>query len=276
MPPTRKKYNPNPKSPLGALGLALRQYREAFGYTQDQLAEIVSYSHSQIGQVERAGRRPTRGLIERCDQALGAEGELLKLFDAMESESAPGWFRTWMDVEQAAESIKSWEPLVIPGLLQTEEYARAAILGEPGITKAQVDRAVEARMARQEVFRRDSPTMFWSVLDECALIRPVGGRGVLRRQLTHLLGALEFPNISVQVSPLELGSTTGMLGGFALALLPRARETVYLESAGTAGQVTDQPDIVRLTSIRYEAIRADAASRRDTRRLIEEKIQKWT
>ncbi|MFC3985385.1 helix-turn-helix domain-containing protein [Streptosporangium jomthongense] len=273
--PAPKKLDPNPKTPRMALGLALRRFREASGLTQEQLAERISYSHSQVSQVERGGRFPSLHFVEECSRVLGAKDELLTLYTALESESAPSWFRNWVEVERVAVSIRSWEPLVIPGLLQTEEYAMAAILGEPGITQAQANKAVEARMARQEVLHREAPVLLWAVLDECALIRPVGGQAVLRRQLTHLLGAIELPNISVQVSPLELGSTVGILGGFALALVPGARETAYLESADT-GQVTDQPDTVRLTSIRYEALRADALSRRESRRYIEEMIQKWT
>ncbi|MBB4913507.1 helix-turn-helix domain-containing protein [Streptosporangium saharense] len=273
--PAPKKLDPNPKTPLAALGLALRYYREAAGFTQEQLADRVSYSHSQIGQVERAGRRPARGLVERCDRVLGAEGELLKLYDATEAESTPSWFRSWVEVERVATSIRSWEPLVVPGLLQTEEYARAAIRGEPGLTEEAVESKLAVRMARQNVFLQETPPMLWAVLDECALIRPVGGKEVLRGQLEHLLETVESPYISVQVSPLELGSTTGMLGGFALATIPGARDTAYLESAGT-GQVTDQPETVRYISIRYEAIRADALSRRESKRLIEEKIRKWT
>ncbi|MEU1734733.1 helix-turn-helix transcriptional regulator [Streptosporangium sp. NPDC020145] len=274
--PAPKKLDPNPKTPRMALGLALRRFREASGLTQEQLAERISYSHSQVSQVERGGRSPSLHFVEECSRVLGAREELLALYAELETESAPSWFRNWVEVERVAVSIRSWEPQIVPGLLQTEDYARATILGEPNTSAKVAEKALEIRMSRQDVFQREQPLLFWSVLDECALLRPVGGRDVFRRQLEHLLEMLEFPHVGIQIAPLAQGSPTGVLGGFALALIPGARETVYLESAGASGQVTDQPDTVQLASIRYETLRADALSRGESRRCIKEMIQKWT
>ncbi|SDI58228.1 Helix-turn-helix domain-containing protein [Sinosporangium album] len=274
--PAPKELNPD-DSPQALFGFELRRRREALGLSQVQLGARIRFSSSLIGQVERAAKRPTRAFVERCEEALGLQGELLQLWPNLAQEASPRWFRNWLDVEAAADAIRSWEPLLLPGLLQTEDYARAVISGKPGATSEQVEEVLAVRMARQKVvFGRSDPPLFWAVIDESVLRRPIGGREVMRDQLEHLLEVVRSPRVSIQVVPFELGSTTGLSGAFAIAQAQGTPDTVYLESAG-AGHVSDRSEDVHAINLRYEAIRGDAHSQRASTEMIRETmVTVWT
>ncbi|MFI7534178.1 Scr1 family TA system antitoxin-like transcriptional regulator [Streptosporangium sp. NPDC049376] len=269
--PAPKELNPD-AGPLAYFGYELRKLRENKGWSQEQLAKKIRFSPSYAGQVERATRRPSRDFVERCEKALGLEGELLRL---LPSDSTVRWFRSWLEVEQEATSIRLWGPLIVPGLLQTEDYARSIIGGLPGITQDRITELTSLRMARQQVLQKTTPPMLWIVLDECVLIRPVGGAEVMRQQLEHLLEAVESPRISVQIAPLGRASTTGLLGAFSIAQLPNKPEMAYLQSANT-GHVTDRNQVVRDVTEKYETIRSDALPRQESLNMIKEMIRKWT
>ncbi|GHE32983.1 transcriptional regulator [Streptosporangium violaceochromogenes] len=272
--PAPKDLDPD-AGPLALFGYELRRHREASGLSQEQLARRVRFSNSLIGQIERADRRPSRTFIERCEEVFGLQGDLLQHWPDLTREASPRWFRTWLEIEGEADAIRSWEPLLLPGLLQTEDYARAVISGKPGATPDQVEEALTVRMARQKLFQRSNPPMYWAVIDEGVLRRPIGGPAVMRHQLEHLLEVLESPRVSLQVVPFDLGATTGLSGAFAIAQLRGAPDTVYLESAGT-GQVTDRPEEVHATNLRYEAIRGDAHPQRTSTDMIREMVRVWT
>ncbi|MFF5246329.1 Scr1 family TA system antitoxin-like transcriptional regulator [Streptosporangium sp. NPDC000095] len=273
--PAPKELDPN-AGPLALFGYELRKYRESLGWSQDQLADRIRFSTSMVGQVERAVRKPPRVFVERCETALGLSGELLTHWPILTRETSPRWFRSWLEVEAEAEVIRTWEPLVLPGLLQTEEYARAVIRGKPGATDDHVAKALDIRMGRKKIFQRTNQPMYWVVIDESVLRRPIGGSDVMRRQLAYLLEAIKSPRISIQVVPFGLGATTGLSGGFAVAQIRGARDTAYLESAG-AGHVTDRPEEVEEIILRYEVIRGDAHSKSVSIELIREvMVEAWT
>ncbi|MER7129288.1 helix-turn-helix domain-containing protein [Streptosporangium saharense] len=263
------------KKPLALFGVELRERRENAGVTQEQLAETTQFSRSLLGFIERGQRTPSRNFAQRCDDALDARGELVHLWTQLTRAASPRWFREWLDVEQEAHTLHTWQPLVVPGLLQTESYARAVIRGEPGITEEQVDKAVEARMERQKIFSRLSPPMLWVVLDEGVLHRPIGGKDVLRHQLERLREMAESPRIGIQIVPLALGMTTGTSGGFVIAQLPGSADTVYIESANH-GQVTNRPEDVEAIRARYDTIRAYAHPQHVSIALIREAEKAWT
>ncbi|MEV7009858.1 helix-turn-helix transcriptional regulator [Streptosporangium sp. NPDC051022] len=261
--------------PLEIFGAELRKHRHRAGLTQEQLAEITQFSRSLLGFIERGQRTPSRNFAQRCDDALGAGGELAHLWAQVTRAASPRWFRGWLEVEQEAHTLHSWEPLVVPGLLQTEDYARAVIRGEPGITEEQVEKAVEARLERQKIFSRRTPPMFWVVLDEGVLRRPIGGKDVLRRQLEYLQEVAELPRIGIQVVPLALGATTGTSGGFIIAQFSGSADTVYIESANH-GQVTDRSEDVAAIHARYDTIRVGAYPQHVSIELIREVEKSWT
>jgi DNA-binding XRE family transcriptional regulator len=253
----------------------MRKHRKRADMTQDRQAGIIQFSQSLIGFIERGERTPSHNFMQRYDDALGAGGELVRLWAHLTRGASPRWFRDWLDVENEAHTLHSWEPLVVPGLLQTEDYARAVIRGEPGITDEQVHAAVQARMKRQTILTRSNRPILRVVLDEGVLHRPIGGRDIMSQQLQHLLDAAESHKVSIQVVPLALGATTGVSGGFIIAQLRGGADTVYIESA-THGHVTNRVEDVEAIRARYDQIRAEAHPQHVSIELIREAQGSWT
>lgn len=256
-------------SPDIAFGCELRRLRQAQGWTLEALGARVGYSGTMVGYFELAKRPVPEGFVVAAEEVLGLNGELATLWKEINPKHTPKWFRQWPKVEKAALSIRTWQPLVMPGLLQTEGYMRALLRAEPGAMEAQVEEMVQARLDRQAIFQQDAPPMYAAVIDEGVLHRPIGGREVMREQLERLLVLMEHPKFTIQVVPIEVGATPGLLGGFAIAQLPQGFDTAYLESASN-GQVTDRLDEVRAISLRYDAIRAWAHPLPVTQNLIRE------
>ncbi|WP_189249452.1 DUF5753 domain-containing protein [Streptosporangium pseudovulgare] len=153
--------------------------------------------------------------------------------------------------------------------------ARAVIRGEPGISDEQVEKAVAARMERQQIFNREKPPLFRAIIDEGVLHRLIGGRKAMRRQLQAILEAVESPRIGVQIIPLTLGVTTGILGGFVIAQLPEDSDAAYIEST-TNGHVTSCPEDVDAVRSRYDILRAEAQPRHVSLTLIREAERLWS
>ncbi|GAA1504100.1 helix-turn-helix transcriptional regulator [Sphaerisporangium rubeum] len=270
----RRSNDPSVKS-LTIFGDELRERRMRAQVTQQQLADMTQFSRSLLAFIERGERTPSRNLAQRCDDALRADGELLHLWTQLTRDASPRWFRTWLEVEEEAHTLHTWQPLVIPGLLQTEDYARAVIRGEAGITTTQVEKAVNARLERQQIFAREAPPMLWAVIDEGVLHRPIGGRTIMRNQVRRLLDAIESPHIGIQVVPTTLGITTGLLGGFVIAQMPDTPDTVYIESA-THGHVSTRPEDVKVIQSSYDTVRAEAQPQPHSIELIREAEKRWT
>ncbi|GAA0921510.1 helix-turn-helix transcriptional regulator [Nonomuraea longicatena] len=246
-----------PANPLAHFGDELRRYRLEKGYTIEQLAARVRFSASMVGAVERAQRRPSYELIEGCEKALDLAGELVRTWARVSKETSPPWFRPWTHIEERAVALRTWEPLLIPGLIQTPEYARAVLTYKRGVTREGLDQAVEERLARQRIFDRPKPPVFSAVLDEGVLLRPIGGSAVMRQQLEHLLKLASYSNVMLQILPLDLGLSLGMEGGFIVADLPGDADAAYFSSSAK-GLVSNREDEVREAMIRFEQIRARA------------------
>ncbi|MFC4533290.1 helix-turn-helix domain-containing protein [Sphaerisporangium dianthi] len=261
--------------PLVHLGAEMRKHRIRSDMTQQRLAGIIQFSQSLVGFVERGVRNPSQNFMQRYDDAVQADGELVRLWAHLTRGASPRWFRNWLDVEREAHTLHSWEPLVVPGLLQVEDYARVVISGEPGLTEEQAETAVQARLERQNILTLSARPMLWVVLDEGVLRRPIGGEKIMRRQLARLLEVAESPRVSIQIVPLALGATTGTSGAFIIAQLRGGADTVYIESA-THGRVTNRLEDVEMIRARYDKIRADAHPQHVSIELIREAQKSWT
>ncbi|GGK66176.1 transcriptional regulator [Sphaerisporangium melleum] len=261
--------------PLMLFGSELRKHRKRTGLSQERLAQIIRFSPSLVGFIERGQRTPGRDFVQRCDAALQTGGELLRLWNRVTGEATPGWFRSWLDIEQEAHTLHTWQPLYIPGLLQTEEYARIVIRGEPGISDEQVEKLVAGRLERQAILTRTNAPLFRAVLDEGILHRPIGGKEVMRTQLARLTEAVRSPRVGLQIVPLSTGATTGLLGGFVIAQLSGGTDAVYIDSA-THGHVTNRLEDVKAVHSRYDAIRAEALPAHVSIELIREAEKTWT
>jgi hypothetical protein len=156
----------------------------------------------------------------------------------------PQLWRSLIDFEAKATRVQNYEALVVPGLLQTAEYARAVIQGiAPTISDAELDNLVAARMARQAVLTRSSAPQFFAVIDEVALRRPVGEPGVMRRQLAHLLSVAEQPHVTLRVVPLAAGAHAGLRGPFVILEFAEEPALIYHENHGTELFLEEEADL---------------------------------
>ena len=176
--------------PLDFFGAEVRRWRTAAGLSQEQLGQRVGYSGAQVGKVETGERAPSQEFAQHCDQALpGAGGLFLRIYHLARRWDGgyPSWFVEWVQAEGRAITLHTWEPLLIPGLLQTEEYARAVLAAaHPASPEDEVERLVSARMDRQAILDQAEPPLLWVILDEGVLTRPVGGPVVMRDQIERL------------------------------------------------------------------------------------------
>jgi transcriptional regulator with XRE-family HTH domain len=254
----------------------LRHARAAVTLSQDQLAEKIAYSSSLVAMVESCRRIPSLDFAKRCDDALATGGVLVRIHPLVAGEAYPSWFRPFVELERTALSLRSWEPFLIPGLLQTADYARAVLrAARPTDPDEQIGQAVAARIERQAILSRDDPLMLWVVLDEAVLKRPVGGPQVMREQVAHLLTAAQQPKIIVQVVPLDVGANAGMTGAFVIASFETGTDTVHLDTAG-AGLISDRAEVVASCSFAFDSLRAEALSPARSLDLIRREAELWT
>jgi transcriptional regulator with XRE-family HTH domain len=246
-------------SVLAYFGAELRRLRAAAGISQEDLAQQISYSASLVGMIETARRAPARDFALRCDGVLGTGGTLARLWPLVSQEALPRWFRPFAEIEREATSIRTWEPLIVPGLLQTEDYARALITGwQPGDAAETVEQQVAARMERQHLLDRADPPLIWAIIGEAALRNPVGGPDVLHDQLIRLLDTeTAHPRLIIQVVPLTAGAHPGLEGPLVLVARTSESDAAYLEVQGR-GHVVDRADEVAHYGLLYDMLRAVA------------------
>jgi transcriptional regulator with XRE-family HTH domain len=264
----------------GALRLfaeELRRARANGGLSQEQLGDEIGYSGSLIGMVETGRRPPSLDFAERCDGVLGTGGLLARVHEhVVARENYESWFREWVEIEREASSLRWWEPLVIPGLLQVAEYARAVLrAGRPDDTDEQIEQHVGARMERQAVLARENAPFLWAVVDEGALRRPVGDAKVMHGQLARMIEAARNPRIKILIVPLSVGAHAGLSGHFVIAGFDDAPDIGYLETAAR-GQISDQPDVIKACSLVFDTLRAEALAPKASLGLISKVMETWT
>ncbi len=254
-----------PTVPRLLVGGRLRKLRAARGISQGEAAAAIQASLAKIRRMElgRSGfkLRALRDLLTLY--GLTGEAERATLMALARQANVPGWWQPYAEVipswfapylglEQAAEVIRGFEAQLVPGLLQTPEYARAVIaLGHPHALPSEIDRRLELRLRRQNVLRPPQPVRLWVVIDEAALRRPVGGRPVMREQLRHLLAMSELPNVTVQVMPFERGGHIAEGGSVSLLRLPGGLlpDVVYIEHLTSAVYPAKPADIERYQQV---------------------------
>ncbi|GGO80602.1 helix-turn-helix domain-containing protein [Nonomuraea cavernae] len=271
--PAPKELDPT-ASPAARFGAELRKYRYAAKLTQEQLADRIGYSKSRIGNVERGDEKPTRELINLCEKALDLDGVLLTHWPAISGNQVPQWYRQWPAIERRADQIISVAPLIMPGLAQTEEYARAIFAGEPDATPQQIEEAIQARLERQTIFTRPAPPQYLAVMDEGILYRPIGDNSVTRRQLEHLVTMAENNWFSVQLIPYEALCTAALVGPIVLAQEDGVPIAAYVESA-LHGRVVDKPDEIKRLVGRLECVRKAALPEYLSMQRIKERAASW-
>ncbi|MWA12439.1 helix-turn-helix domain-containing protein [Streptomyces sp. BA2] len=251
-------------SPLDYYGSELRRLREAAGLKQGQLGGIIFCTGSLVGQIETAKKVPTRDFSERVDAALGTDGVFSRLVGLVLKSQLPTWFQAFAEMEAKAAFISTYQCQLVYGLLQTEEYARA-LLGVDHPHKAA--ELVAARLERQRILKRDNAPALWVVLGEGVLRQEVGGREVMRNQLTRLSSFQEHPWVQIQVLPFSVGQHTGMMGSFTMLRFDDDPDVFYTESYDS-GRMTANPQVIRERSVGYARLQSCALSTESSAELI--------
>ncbi|MET8157046.1 helix-turn-helix transcriptional regulator [Sphaerisporangium sp. NPDC005289] len=259
------------ESPRALFAFELRKHRSEAGLTQHRLAAQLGYSDSHVAMVETLKRPPTKKFAELCDKVLELDGAMMRLYAATTWERAPEYIRPWLDEEAEATALHSWEPVLIPGLLQTEAYAREMFAASPGITGEEVEERLAGRMRRQSIFHQNKPPMISIVMDESVLHRSIGGAEVMREQLQLVLEAAERPTVTIQVVPYEAEAHCGLAGGFIIAERNGSAYAAYAEGQPFGRTIDDRQVIGQLTA-RYDAIRAEALPFKQSVKLIREVV----
>ncbi|WP_326559736.1 helix-turn-helix domain-containing protein [Micromonospora sp. NBC_01796] len=249
----------------------LRHARASRGMTQEDLARAMNYSPSTIGMVETGGRRPPPGFWELLDKVLKTGGLFVRLLKRLGS---PQWMQEWEGAEREALVLRSYQSMVVPGLLQTEAYARSMFQAGNMLTDEEINNRVTNRLDRQSVFTREKPPQFTAVLDEAVLRRPIGSPRVMREQLLHLVKATERPRLRLHIVPSSVGAYLGLGGPFVLATLPSGEDVAYLDNQ-LKGQVIDRAEDVTLVREAWESIHGEALPHQQSVELILGVAETW-
>jgi hypothetical protein len=247
------------------LGAQLRRLRETANVTRDDAGYHIRASGSKISRME-LGRvsfkeRDVTDLLEFYGIDDTAERD--KLVQLTREANAtpwyqkfqdvvPDWFHVFVGLEEAAQLIRVYEVQFVPGLLQTEDYARAIVTqGMPGTDADEIERRVALRMGRQKLLTRENPPRYWVIMDEAALRRPMGGREVHIAQIERLIDLVGEPNITLQVMPFRYGGHAAEAGAFTIMRFPETDlpDVVYMEYL-TGAHYIDKPEEVE----RYAAV----------------------
>ena len=268
-------------SPLRVFGAELRHYRTRAGWSQEQLGARVYCSADLVGKVENGQRAPTEEFTAACDALpeLGTDGALGRLRDLLrdylKQRAYPGWFHRWPEKEASAKTLRWFELVAVPGLLQTEDYARAVLGTQVMATDEDIEEMVRGRLERQTILVSDRRPMLWVIMDEGVLRRPVGGPKVMHEQLTELAEAARRPNIVLQVIPLAVGAHQGMSGNFVIADFADAPCAVYQDTAAR-GQIIDDADDIAAVTVMWDTLKSEALPRSASLELVEEAATTWT
>ncbi|GAA0525871.1 transcriptional regulator [Saccharopolyspora subtropica] len=264
------------------LGSQLRRLREANGISREDAGYAIRGSGSKISRLElgRVGfkERDVADLLTLY--GVTDEQERATFLDLVRRSNEPGWWHSFNDLiapwfqdfvglEESAARIQTYEIQFVPGLLQTERYARAvATQGRPEFTEEELDRRVRLRMQRQKLLHQPKGPRLWAVIDESVLHRPIGGVEVLREQIEHLLDVTALPTVTLQILPFELGRS-GAEGAFTILRFaePEIPDIVYLEHLCGALYL-DKPDEVEVYSKVSHRLAVDAQTPEETRKTL--------
>ncbi|MEU3407254.1 helix-turn-helix transcriptional regulator [Streptomyces sp. NPDC006670] len=261
--------NLDPASPRALLGAELRVARERAAMSQAGLGEKLFVSGSYVGQMEAGTRRITPELAASIDGILGTNGFFARNCAKQGKSKYPEHFVEAAEAEAEALAIREYAPLVIPGLLQREAYAREIFRAyQPTAPELVIDELTEARLDRAKLLADPSTPLLWCVLDEAVLRRVVGGQAVMADALNHITALIRARRIIVQVIPFSAGAHTSLAGPVKLMSFEDAPPLAYVTGLGT-GQLLDDPATVTHHTLTYDLLTASALSPAQSLALIE-------
>ncbi|MGP3999757.1 helix-turn-helix domain-containing protein [Streptomyces sp. 8N706] len=262
---------PDHSDSLGTFGAVVQALREHAGLSRVEFAERVRFSKHTVESVELGRRMPDESFVERAEEALGDTGALRKAARYL-TRGEPGlaaWFRRWARLEKVAVSLCTYECRLVPGLLQSEGYARALCENDiPPLTDEALEATVAARMERQRLLRERSNTTFDFVIEEAVLMRRLGGVDVTRELFDHILELSSLRNATLQVMPADSEHHACLAGPVRLLETPDGRRLAYSEGQENGRLIADQKEVSRI-QMRYARLRSQALSPKDSAGLLE-------
>lgn len=232
----------------------LRRQRALRGMSQEEFGKRANYSASTVSAVETGTRPIDMPYATRADEILETGGLFVSLLKAAQRDSEPTWFKRWLDAERNATQLRYYHPTLIPGLLQTENYARAVLRLEPTRSDAEVEKLVASRLERQEILTRDQPPLMIAVIDESALrVRDA----IMAEQFRHLERMAELPHVQLHLIPADAGLHVGLSGQLSLARSADGNWAGNIENQLTDFVVDDEESIATLLT-RWEGVRGVA------------------
>ncbi|MFB8773739.1 helix-turn-helix domain-containing protein [Streptomyces broussonetiae] len=254
-------------------GELLRHFRESACLTQEALARQIPCDRSYVARVESGTRVPQDTFAKKCDEVLATGGALGRLWGKVDwypQVEHPDWFKRRAEMDSKAVALWEYQERVIPGLLQTEDYARA--LFSRLVRGGELEERVRARLSRQQRFLVEDGPLYVAVLDESCLRNAIENPAVMRNQCAHLLSAGERPNIRIQVAPADCYGIARPSGSMSLIKLPDGHEWVYSESLDR-GHFNDDPAVYSRHRQTYDVLRADVLSARQSAALISDAME---
>lgn len=263
-------------NPAAFLGGELRRARVLAGFSsQDALAAKLGFDRTVVAKAETGERPPTVDVLAAWCDACNLDDDLfgrLAVLARRADGPVPTWFEDWLRAEGEAHTLRFWQPLIVPGLLQTAEYARALFLAA-GADEIKADELVAVRLERQSILDRAGPPHLIAVLDEGVLQRLIGSPGIMADQLSHLGSLAARPHLQVQIVPSARGANAGLSGGFALASCDGAPDVLRMEAV--ADVTEERRSLVRQATLVFDLVRGDALPREESRMLILEAAEQW-
>ncbi|MEV5977349.1 helix-turn-helix transcriptional regulator [Streptomyces sp. NPDC052114] len=256
---TTGSNEPEPTEGLKAFGAVLKSFRKRAGYTQESLAPEIGYSTHFLASIEQGRRFPPPVFVDRCEASLDAFGTLRVTANQLSKQRGlASWFRRWAQLEREAIALYTYECRLIPGLLQTEAYARTLFEARvPILTDEALEDQVAARMARQALLRERPNTAFSFIIDEHVFLRRTGGTEVTRELIDHVLELTAPRNIDLQIMPLSQDVHAGLNGPIQLLETPDNRWFGYCEGQ-ESGQFVSDPKVISTLQTRYAKLRSQA------------------
>ncbi|MFD7608174.1 Scr1 family TA system antitoxin-like transcriptional regulator [Streptomyces mirabilis] len=261
---------PEPSDSLKTFGLVHKACRKRAGLTQEEFAPLVGYQPSTVASIEQGRRLPPRAYVERAEEVLDAFGVLRAA--AKYATRQPGlasWFREWAELEEQAISLYTFENRLVPGLLQTEGYARTLFNERvPVLTDAQIEAQIAARADRQRLLVERPNTAFSFIVEEYVVQRGTGGSEVTRGLIDSILTVMELRNVEIQLMPMTCAVHSGLDGPIRLSETPQNEWFGYCEGQ-ESGQLVASPKTISVLQMRYAKLRSQALSPNDSRSLLE-------
>jgi transcriptional regulator with XRE-family HTH domain len=248
----------------------LKAQRAQRGWTQAETGEKIGYSGSYVSDIERGARLATLEIARACDRVFGTPRTFERWYEIAKRAAFPSFFAPVLSFEQEATRIHSWSVGAVPGLLQTERYARSVIqAGRPQADDAAIERTVTARMERQSILSRETAPLLWSVLHEAVLRHVIGDQEIMSEQLDKLITSASLPGTVLQVLPFTAHDHAGVEGPVVIYERPSAASVGYTECHRGGRMVEDSDEVADLFTV-MGMLRAAALSPRDSLVLLKE------